>query len=163
MKTKARFNIIDIILIVILIAAVGAGIFLYKRMNTSEKETVKIRYTVLLTNVKERFKDNITIGDQVVDSVKLMNIGEVVNITPSDSITQLEDYNAGRIVNAVVPGVKDLTVTISAYAVISGNTYLIGGNYPISVGTLVSVRVPDYTSQGYCTSITEETSYDNQG
>ena len=157
MKAKAKFNIIDILLIAVILAAGAAAVFLLRNSGspTVQPNTEReIQYTVLLTNVKSRFRNNIQIGDSVTDTVKLMPIGEVTDIKAVQSTVQLEDYGEGRVVNAAIPDTYDITVTVTAKATLTGGYYMIGG-YQINVGTLVSLRVPDYTGSGYCTTIKE--------
>lgn len=157
MKAKAKFNIIDILLIIIILAAAAAAVYILRNGAAASNQPNaerEIQYTVLLTNVKSRFRNNIQIGDSVTDTVKLMPIGEVTDIKAAQSTVQLEDYSEGRVVTAAIPDTYDITVTVTATATLSGGFYMIGG-YQINVGTLVSLRVPDYTGTGYCTSITE--------
>ena len=157
MKSKARFNIIDIILVAVIIAAAAFGVYLLRSGRLGAKQQTverEIQYTVLLANVKSRFKSNIQVGDSVTDTVKLMPIGEVTDVKTVQSTVQIEDYEAGRIVTANVPDTYDISVTVTATATVSGGYYMIGG-YQINVGTLVSLRVPNYTGSGYCTAVTE--------
>ncbi|NLZ36272.1 MAG: DUF4330 family protein [Clostridiales bacterium] len=157
MKSKIRFNIIDALLLLIIIAAVALAAYFVMSGRVGQQRAVSerpIQYTVLLTNVRGEFKGNIKIGDSVTDTVKLMPIGEVTDIKTVQTSIDIEDETAGRIVSAIVPDKYDITVTVTADATVSTGFYMIGG-YQIQVGTLVSLRVPDFTGVGYCTSITE--------
>ena len=157
MKTKAKFNIIDVLLILIIAAAAvfGAVILRSGRLGAEEASAERsIRYTVLLSNVKSQFIRNIQPGDSVTDTVKLMPIGEVKDVRSDFATVQIEDYNAGRIVTATVPDTYDVYVTVEAMATVSDGAYMIGG-YQINVGTLVSLRVPNYTGSGFCTAVSE--------
>ena len=157
MKSKIRFNIIDVLLILTIIAAGSLAAYFIMSGRVGQQAAVpqrQIQYTVLLTKVRGEFKGNIKIGDSVTDTVKLMPIGEVTDIKTVQTSIEIEDENAGRIVSAAMPDNYDITVTVTAEAAVSTGFYMIGG-YQIQVGTLVSLRVPDFTGVGYCTSITE--------
>ncbi len=157
MKAKSKFNIIDIILIAAVLAAAAFAAFMVisGRVGAKKSELRSIEYTVLLTNVKKSFIDNIKVDDYVTDTVKLMPIGQVKEVdNDNQSEVQIEDYDIGRIVTAEVPDTYDVIVTISATANVENGFYMIGG-YQINVGTLVSLRVPNFTGSGFCTSVTE--------
>ena len=157
MKTKIKFNIIDILLVLLIVVAAAFAVYLLRsgRISSDQQKTEReIQYTVLLTNVKSRFKGNIQAGDSVTDTVKLMPIGEVTDVKTVQTTVQIEDYQEGRLVTATLPDTYDISVTVTATATVSDGYYMIGG-YQINVGTLVSLRVPNYTGSGYCTAVTE--------
>ncbi|MCL2517199.1 MAG: DUF4330 domain-containing protein [Oscillospiraceae bacterium] len=155
-KTKFRFNFIDIILILIILTAAGilAYIFMSGNIENFRPKTVTIEYQVSITQIKEEFRGKVNWDDKVVDSVKQMAIGKVVDVKYEDSIYTTTILNSGEIIYAVYPEHLDMTVTIQAEATLKDGLYNIGG-YHISVGTLVSLRVPNFTEQGYCITIKE--------
>ena len=65
-----RINFIDIILILIIVAAVAVlgYIILSPQINISSKaEAVTIQYQVEIVHLREEWKDNVEIGDDFID------------------------------------------------------------------------------------------------
>ena len=155
-KHKFKFNFIDIILLtVILVAAVLlAYIFMSGRIESFGNKTITIEYEVLITRVREEFRGNVNVGDKVVDSVKLMEIGEVTNVRYDDSQYIISELASTEIYYPVYPEHLDMTVSMRAEATVSSGLYMING-YHVAVGELVSIRVPNYTGSGYCTMVRE--------
>lgn len=156
-KAGIHFNVIDVILIIAIIAAAAviSYVMLSGRFDNAAPNTEReIQYSVLLTGVRGEFRDNIEIGNKVTDTVKLMAIGEVIDVKAVESIKQYENESTGEVIDATIPDTYDITVIIKATADVSSGYYMIGG-YKMSVGTLVSLRVPNFTSTGYCLSIEE--------
>ena len=158
-KKGFRFNIIDAIVILIIIAAAvllgiilskgGSGIFGIK------SSKVQIEYTVELKNIRDEFRseDFIKEGDSVTDSVTLYSIGNVISVKYSPG--SFSGYNsAGEAVNSEYPNHTNIVLTIRAEADISDGFYSIGG-YTVAVGKEIGVRLPNFVSEGYCSSITE--------
>ncbi|MFA6948968.1 MAG: DUF4330 domain-containing protein [Eubacteriales bacterium] len=150
--------VIDIVLLAIIIGAATLLIYIFTSSGGSGKltgaVTKNIEYTVLLSEVRDQFKGLVGIGDSVTDTVKLMPIGEVVDIKYEDTIRTIEDSSTGTLKYAVMPDKFDMFVTVKAAAQLENGYYYIDG-YQISVGTLVSLRVPEFTGSGYCTAIRE--------
>ena len=155
-KRKFKFNFIDIILLVVILAAVVllAYIFMSGRIEGFGSNSMTIEYEVSITRIREEFRGNVNVGDKVVDSVKLMEIGEITNVQYVDSVNIITELNSTKIRYPIYPEHLDMTMTIRAEAVISDGFYMING-YHIAVGELVSIRVPNFTEAGYCTTIRE--------
>ena len=155
-KRKFKFNFIDIILLVVILAAVVllAYIFMSGRIEGFGSNSMTIEYEVSIMRIREEFRGNINVGDKVVDSVKLMEIGEITNVQYSDSVYIISELNSTEIRYPIYPEHLDMTMTIRAEAVLKDGLYMING-YHIAVGELVSIRVPNFTESGYCTTIRE--------
>lgn len=158
-KTKKfKFNIIDILLLLVVVAAVAVLGILFFSGNTatdllSGNNPQEIYWEVELSKVREEFMDNIKEGDSVVDAVKLYSIGEVVSVSSVPTILNETNLQTGLIVSSVYPEHVNITVKVKANATQTETGYSIGG-YEIAVGKQVSLRVPNYTGSGYCTGIT---------
>lgn len=153
---KHKFNFIDIILLTVILAAVVLLVYIFMsgRIETFGNQSVLVEYQVSITRIREEFRGNVNVGDKVVDSVKLMSIGEVIDVQYSPSIFIVSELNSGDLQYPIYPEHLDMTITIRAEADLEKGMYLIDG-YRIAVGELVSIRVPDFTEIGYCTTIKE--------
>ena len=161
-KTKKprafRFNFIDALLLLIILAAVGvlAYIFISADVDivSSGSGTVGIVYEVEVRQAREEFKGLINIGDKVVDSVTLYDIGEVVNVTYADAQYTGVNKAEGVLVFSPYPEHINIIMTVKATAKMNEGLYMLGG-YEMQVGKRVSFRVPGYTAEGFCTVIKE--------
>jgi len=64
------------------------------------------------------------------------------------------DEEKSIVVNSDYPGHCTANITIRATAKVSDRGYDING-YKVAVGKLIAMRVPNFTCEGYCLSITE--------
>jgi hypothetical protein len=64
------------------------------------------------------------------------------------------NHDTGELVYSDYPEHIDITVTIRAQAAASGDVYSLDG-YKVAVGKKIALRVPNFTSEGYCTQLTE--------
>lgn len=153
---KHKFNFIDIILLTVILAAVVLLVYIFMsgRIESFGTPSVLVEYKVSITRIREEFRGNVNVGDKVVDSVKLMSIGEVTDVQYSSSIFIVSELNSTDLQYPIYPEHLDMTITIRAEADIKNGMYLIDG-YRIAVGELVSIRVPDFTETGYCIAIKE--------
>lgn len=152
-----RFNLIDVLLLLIMAAAICLLTYLITTAAPGETGETELIYQVEVHRAPEEFRGLIDIGDQVVDTVTLYSIGEVIDVTYADSLYTGENRLDGTLVFSPEPGYLSITLTIRASAEPQGNSYLLGGGYSMAVGKLVSFRVPDYTGEGYCTIMEEKT------
>lgn len=158
MTKKHKFNIIDALIIIVILAIIAvAAFFLLRDKPTEEvKQTVAIEYVVEFRKVRNELSDKISVGDKVVDSVAKYHIGEVIAVSAVDAVfSNGNDFTSGTAVVGTYPGYSDVRMTVSAEAVISGGRYVISGGYNVSVGSRVDVRTPNYNGTGYCTAIRE--------
>lgn len=156
-KMKFRLNFIDIIIILVILAATAllAYIFLSSDINLFDgNKKVVVEYKVEIRNVREEFRDYITISDHATDTVTQYSLGEVVDVeyTP----TQYTGVNraTGELVFSDYPERINIIVTIRSEASADGADYSLNG-YKIAVGKQIALRTPNYINEGYCTQLTE--------
>ncbi len=159
MTKKHRFNIIDALIIIVIAAIIAVAAFFLLRDKPEEvkEDTVTIEYVVEFRKVRDEFKDNITEGDTVIDSVAKYYIGEVVDVNSGPAVfTNGNSIYEGKAVVGTYPGYSDIRATVVCEAVIGGNgRYVLSGGYSVSVGSRVDVRTPNYNGTGYCISLRE--------
>ena len=154
-KRRFRFNFIDALLLIVIIAVAALLVYIF----TSDDgfgtvDTVTIEYQVLISGIRDEFKDLVQIGDKVIDSVGLFEIGEITDVKYSQYMYAVNDEVNGVTVMTEYPEHSEMEVHIRAEASVEDGLYYING-YKIAVGTLVSMRTPNFVEQGYCTVITE--------
>ncbi len=157
-RKSLRFNIIDALFLIVILAATGVLeyiLFFHSAETADTKNYTDVEYKIELRMVREELKGKINIGDKVIDASKLYTIGEVTDVKYTNYVYTGVNREQGTLVYSDYPGHINITVTISASADISSGNYMINGVYKLSVGTYVSIRVPNFTGSGYCISIKE--------
>ncbi len=156
-KKKISFNFIDVALIVIALAAISVLIFLFNSkdiVKPSGNENVKIEYTVTLSPVREEYINLVKIGDKVINTAVMEGCGEVISVTNSDYYYIGTNSETGESVSTPYPGMKTMVIKIRATATKTAYGYSVNG-FDVVIGEDVSLRVPDFTGSGKCTSVTE--------
>ena len=156
-KRKWRFNFVDALILLAIIAAVLALLYVFVWSENSSVRSisgnkVKVTYVVEINGLEEDFKDTIKVGSKVTDSAKKMNIGTVTSVE-----TQNYYYLGTNVLDdkLVLNPVDDLItqyITVEAEATLDNITYSIDG-YPIYVGALVYMMFPEMVCSGYCISL----------
>jgi len=156
-KTRKKFslNFIDIVLILIILCAGILLAYMFSSRNTSTSESsgeIDLTYKVIVKEMRSEFKNLVSIGDKVVDSVQLFTIGTVVDVTYSPSTYTGKDVNNGKLVYSEYPDKLDMVITVKTKANVGADAYLIGG-FNLGVGTKIHLRVPKFTAIGYCSAV----------
>ena len=158
-KKTYRFNILDVLLILLAAGIIFVAINIISPMSFIKKlqsdSTHTIEYTVEFIGVDEDFIDTIKENDGVMDSVSKNSLGTVVAVDYNTHYSELkydEENHAGKLVD--YPDKYNVIVTITADGnYISGEGYNVNA-HRIAVGEKMSLRFPDYVGEGYCISFT---------
>ena len=148
---KRRFNLLDLLIIISLLAVAAAAVFSYFPVfgNSGGKASV-IRAVFVIERADERFSTAISEGDGV-----LFVKGETAGTVESVKTEQAYDYIAenGTAVKKTVPGSVRITVTVSSDAVVSDTGCTVSG-IKLSAGSGYDLVFPGYSSHAECVSIT---------
>ncbi len=157
-KRKFRFNIIDLILLMIILAATAVMIYLLLPSRAPdgavESQTVNITYSLTVKEVPEGMRGRVQVGDDVVDAVTLYNIGQVSDVSYVSSVFAGVNQTTGEYVYSELPGHIDVTVKVNATAVKTDTGITVNG-FTVAVGKKIPFRVPGFTSEAYCTALEE--------
>ena len=156
-KKKISFNIIDVLLVVIALSAISVLVFVFNSKDIVKPKgnaSVKIEYTVTLSPVREEYINLVKIGDKVVNTAVMESCGEVVSVSNSNYNYVGINSETGESVLTPYPGMKTMVIKIRAAATKTAYGYSVNG-FNIVIGEDVSIRVPDFTGNGICTSVTE--------
>lgn len=160
-RPRRRFNFIDFLLILFVLAIVFVAVNVVSPMSIIDKlksdTKHTIQYTVEFTGVSAEHLDKIKEADTVVDAVSKQNLGSVTAIDDHKKYSVLE-YNEATDMGVPVehPDKHNVIVTISATA-----TYREGVGYRvndrrIAVGEKMALRFPDFAQEGYCIGLSIE-------
>lgn len=155
---KTRFNIIDVVIILAVLAAIaGVVVFVLVRNGTVKtNKTVRAEYTVRFTGVREEFLSEFSAGKTVKNSSTRNDIGTILAVrTPTKTLEYNTDAVVGEGDDATVLTSEldtyDVYVTISSTATLSdiGIAYIDGTK--VLIGSPAYYRIDRFAQIGYIT------------
>ena len=150
-KTKKRINIIDILIVVALLAALICSGFAIIRGIGSFGERVIVSYTVAIDPIDSDFVSKVALGDKLYDYKTSEHIGTVRTI--SDGQAYKKSYSEGADPRgSAIEGMSVLYVTMTTEASKTDTGYTVG-NTLLGIGRTLELRFPNLYCVGECVSI----------
>ena len=151
---KRKFNIIDFILVVFIVAA--ASVLVYIMLGNSifsGSKDATIVYTIEISLLRNEFLpaiEQMVPGTEVTDSVRFHEIGKVQRVEISDAYENETDLITGVVNRVPYPDHSRVRIIVKADAKIEdGFKYVVNGR-TIMVGIPVHFRTPSFVSHGMC-------------
>ncbi len=147
-KKKISFNIIDVILIAVFLAAILTLVYFFKEkvmVVSNGEKTEEIVYKLEISPMNEQFKGLVEIGDTVYHTETLKSIGQITDVSYSECYYNGVDKSTGKPIKTAYPGMITMTLTVKVSAEINETGYFINGKQ-ICYGDTVPFRVPSFTA-----------------
>lgn len=152
-KIFGKISIIDLCAIIVaVIAVIGIGIRFTSSAAKNAKEHVKFSYVVEIEGVRECTVNAIEKKGLVCDLKGKSVIGEIKNVTAQPMETQ-SFTSSGKVVYAEVPNKYTVLVEIEGEGKESDNSYFVGKDVELSVGSTLSMTTKYANSTGKVKSI----------
>ncbi len=152
-KIFGKVSIIDLFVIIVLAAAViGISARFVSGAAKNAKEKVKFSYVVEIDGVRDYTINALNKKGKVIDLKGKSVIGEIKNVTFQQMKTQ-SFTSDGRMVFAEVPERYTVLVEIEGEGKESDNSYFVGNDVELSVGTTMSMTTKYANSSGKVKSI----------
>ncbi len=152
-KTKLRFNVVDVFIIIIAILLVLAFVYYANGSISSKNDLQTIRYTVSIEGFSEEFKDLIKVGDNVRNVDRACEAGTVVEVTPAEhNLSYNENIEEGTFVATEIPDKYRCSVTIESPYTNTGSGYYID-QVEIRTGKKISLKTPGMAFNGIIMNI----------
>lgn len=151
---KVRFNIVDLVIIV-LVAAVGVGVMaLRNRAAGAEaaKNTVPMRCTVECIKVTPGIADVLHEGDSVYNSVNGAYLGKVASFSSAPHVETEYSAASGGFVQYECPEAIDLCVTIEGSGYATERDVVIGSDH-VKIGASLAIKGRGFAREGYVIGI----------
>ena len=139
-KLKRRFNIIDIVILLALLAIVTFAAN-YIANDMFSKELVTVEYYLRIKGVAERDTARLSVNDAISANSAGTTLGRIREITVTDEKEALFNSKTGRYVYTPIPGQKTVYLRVSAVCTYKDHSYRIG-DYVISAGTSPDILLP---------------------
>lgn len=153
-KKKAKFTVIDALIIAVVLVILGIGGVKALPMLTNTSETQKVECTVLLASVEKELAEAMKVGDNVTMSLTEKDGGVIKNIKVTPATKTVFDSISGEYVTQHIENKCDISVTVEADAVVTDTAVTVGSTV-MKVGAETTVRGKGYASMGYMTVIND--------
>lgn len=150
-KRNYKFNIIDLVLIIAILVSLGAIIYASFGAIVTDSERITVRYTVEVPEIRTDFVSKAQEGDTVRDYKTGDSLGKIVSVSANPAKHTGTD-SAGALVITEIADYKTMYVTVEASVTKSESGYYVG-NYGFTVGSEMSLRLPQLQLEGSCVSI----------
>ena len=156
-KKKIRFTIMDALILLVILAAVAALLYVFvfndlSSMHTAAAETHTLTYVVEVTAIDEEQAAKVLPGATVINSASKIAIGTVTAVETRPYMYMGTNKAEGSLVLNPVDGKVNLYLTVQADAVLDGISYSVNG-FEVYVGGLVHMAFNDVVCSGYCISL----------
>lgn len=150
---KRRFNIADVIIILIILAlaALIARLFLSDDGFLPQSGTDNISFTVKMYGVPTSYHDFVKPGDIVCDEITGNVIGAAEKVEYDTATVSVYDEDARYYKQYSYPDKENVTVTVKTKAALKDGRYVTDG-FTINAGTKLQFRVPNLVFSGVITS-----------
>ena len=159
-KVKRKFNFIDFLIVLVLIAVIGSLIYAFSPWTNIEKlwanNQTELTYFVEIKDVSPEYIDMIKSGDTVINSVTKNSLGTVEEVTNVEN-AYVYDYvpEDGKMTCVILENPKKYNITLKITTLADYNEgigYSVNG-CRVAIGEMLNLRLPTYTCSGYCTQI----------
>jgi len=154
-KPKRKFNSVDILLLLLIAAALGFGVYLAAGGLGTAGESVIIEYTVSVDLVRDELVADISklqTGDTMIESVRGYYLGEIVGVEVRPAESDIANRVTGVVQRRPFPDHSEVIITLRADATVRDGRFFVRGNQ-ILPGLEIFFRTPWFVSRGFCTSI----------
>lgn len=133
-KIKGKFNIIDLLAILLVVAVViGLAVRFGSSVTTAVKSDEEFVYTIKVEGVRQYTIDALEKGGKVTDKNSTMDLGEITDVAVEPATQQVERAD-GKITKASLPDRYTAIVTVKTRGKESENSYITADSNELSVG-----------------------------
>ena len=157
LKKAYKFNMIDFILILFIIAAAAMLVYIMLGNNPfAENEKVEILYDIEIPLIRNELVSavNKMPGAKLTDSARHYELGIVQSVKIEAGYRNEMDLEAGVVYRKPFPEHSRVVITVKAEAVKTESRYQVNGR-TVMVGISLNFRTPSFVSYGNCISIAE--------
>lgn len=152
-KIKGKFNLIDVLAIVLVAAVVvGIGVRFKSSVTTSVKSDEEFIYTVKVSGVKQYTVDALEKKGKVTDKKSEIDLGDIEDVAIAPAATQAERAD-GKIAKTEMPDRYDVTVTVKTYGKEGENSYITADSDELSVGRTIDIYTKYVHTSGKIMSV----------
>ncbi len=157
---KVRFNIIDAIILLVLVAAVGVlmSIFVFSDDSEIEGEPHTVNYTIIVTSVDKKFEKAIPNDARVsLESNRKLDLGRVIDVQTGESVktefNKKTGEEAAEVYSVIEDELIDMVITFSAHTKKTEWGYCIDDETYINVNDSFEFVIGNFRCVGVCSGL----------
>lgn len=142
----------DTLLVLLLVAVIGAGVWLLTGRDASTTQTKTVSVMIELTRQSEAFTQLPKVGDTVSLGVKEKMPATVTKVDVLPAFMQGKDIINGRYTEEPVPGLYNVQITVEGSGTESAGTVEINGN-ALRVGAESAIKSKEWAGYGFILAV----------
>ena len=155
-ENKKRFNVIDIIVIVLVLALIAGLVWFFvfsKTTNNESTETNDISFTVLVKSVDDQIVKNFKTNDVILNSSTNNQFGIISNVRLekteylSNIVDETKETPTAKL--SSYPDLFDIYITITSKCRIESTGIAVVDNNPILIGKQLYIKDGLYATSSY--------------
>ena len=156
-KIKGKFNVIDLLVILLIIAVIaGIAVRFGSKVTSAVKSDEEFEYTVRIESVRQftvdALQETMDTGSHLTDKKSTVDLGVITDIQ-SDDAKIISEKADGTIVYASQEGRKTAYITIRTRGKESDNSYITADSNELSVGRQTEIFSKYVHTSGLITSV----------
>lgn len=142
-KLFGKVNLFDLFILSLLILIVVFGLNKYtNKLDVRPVATKEITCKLFINNIRDVTRDTIQVGDELTESETNGIMGEILEKEVMAS-TKHVTTEAGKVVNAEVPGRYDMLLTVKGQGIVTDEDIILGSK-TIRLGAQIKVKTNKY-------------------
>lgn len=154
-KIRFRLNLFDAV--VLLLALVVGGVFLWQSLDVNRNAVVAknqvLRYQIIIKEASEGTGESIVIGSGLTDVVKNYDLGIIQSVEVLPTEKQVLNHMEKEYQTAHLEGFEDIIVDMEVSANNTESAIVVDGGLELRVGDLLYMRGAGYMAAGYVYSM----------
>ena len=153
-KTKRKFNIADIVIILVVAClAIFGWTMISDKSESSTASVSDVSFTVEITKCDKSFGEAISIGDDIYDSIKGGYYGKVENVKVMPETSVLPNTESGTYTLSTYPDSYSVYLTVKGTPTTMTEGNIMFASQKVKVGTVAYLKSAGYVGYGYVTDI----------
>ena len=153
-ERRFRFNILDVLILVLLAGTVFLAVYAYFPglfSRTGKGSPAEVEYSLRLSSVPPEYESALTVGG-AVSGEKGGDLGRVISVESLPAAVYALSEDGKSVVRTEDPNLADITVKIRVTALDDGTSLTADGTR-LAVGAEYAFTLPGFSGRGICVSI----------
>lgn len=151
-ENKRRFNYVDVIIILLVLAVGFAGVKFLSKTSLIASEVPQVSFTVEVKNNPPEYKNLIHEGDDIKDAIKGGAFGKVTELKAQPNKEYMENKIDGAFVESSHAGREDVYITVTGTPTTFGKNIMFASQ-EIKVGKQVFIKSKEYVGSGFIVDV----------
>lgn len=150
---KAKFGILDILIIIIVCCLFFVGIKVLSGQSTTPQEKEEISYTIEIKTADEKLKDSINKNDIIYNSKNDILYGKITDIKVIPSTELTVNTSSAEYQLKTYDDKYDIYISIKGNADSITDKHITIAEEKLKIGSLTHISSNDYVASGYVVGI----------